>query len=232
MRSQSIEDLESSSSGTNRRHIARRHASRNPEHLQGRQYRSSIRGSSSVSTGSHRRRRRRPSQTRRRPRSSRHRRPVRPAERPHIRDQHGTNDRLEDRNRRRHPHERRTRRPRRDADHRAEYPGTRRTEPIRSARERRRHARPAEAVRDNTSTTTRSQARDRRRHMPFAPSPRLHRDASPAHLSVAVPRREAGPPNYDDLSEDELFAVILAEERAMDPFLRDLDARRARGEDV
>lgn len=34
------------------------------------------------------------------------------------------------------------------------------------------------------------------------------------------------------MSDDELFRVLLAEERAMDPLLRDVDVRRARGENV
>lgn len=33
------------------------------------------------------------------------------------------------------------------------------------------------------------------------------------------------------MSDDELFNSLLAEERAMDPMLRDVDARRARGGD-
>jgi hypothetical protein len=34
------------------------------------------------------------------------------------------------------------------------------------------------------------------------------------------------------MGESELFDTLLAEERGMDPMLRDVDERRARGEDV
>lgn len=34
------------------------------------------------------------------------------------------------------------------------------------------------------------------------------------------------------MSDDELFNTILAEERAMDPMLRDMDSRRVQGEDA
>lgn len=34
------------------------------------------------------------------------------------------------------------------------------------------------------------------------------------------------------MRDDELFNTLLAEERAMDPMLRDVDARRAEGGDV
>lgn len=56
------------------------------------------------------------------------------------------------------------------------------------------------------------------------------------------PRRRNGPrpsaprvraaPNYDAMNDDELFDTLLAEERGMDPMLKDVDERRARGEDV
>lgn len=39
-------------------------------------------------------------------------------------------------------------------------------------------------------------------------------------------------PNYDAMNDDELFDTLLAEERGMDPMLKDVDERRARGEDV
>lgn len=34
------------------------------------------------------------------------------------------------------------------------------------------------------------------------------------------------------MSQDELFSTLISEERAMDPMLRDVDARRAQGEGV
>lgn len=47
----------------------------------------------------------------------------------------------------------------------------------------------------------------------------------------AAPKAKAAP-NYDAMNDDELFDTLLAEERDMDPMLRDMDERRAWGEDV
>lgn len=121
----------------------------------------------------------------------------------------------------------------REAAQTASHRGTGRMESIRFSRERRRrHTRHAGAVDD--SRDSRPYPRDRSSHIPSTPPPhrRRVRQASPIPLSVIAPDQSVGPPNYDAMSEDELFGVILAEERAMDPVLRDLDARRARGEDV
>lgn len=60
-------------------------------------------------------------------------------------------------------------------------------------------------------------------------SPPRHRSLSEHRPAVA---RATEAPNYDDMSDDELFNSILAEERAMDPMLRDVDARRGQDEEA
>lgn len=65
-----------------------------------------------------------------------------------------------------------------------------------------------------------------RRDRYHSPSPRRRNDVLPAALKATIA------PNYDAMGESELFDTLLAEERGMDPMLRDVDERRARGEDV
>lgn len=221
------DDIGSSDTPSDLRESRRRHLPRDPGHHQRRRHRRRSSGSSSESADSRRRRRRRLSEPHSRHRSSRH--PQSSSVERSRRDLRGNNARFENRNPRRRASEGGTTRHTRGAGHRASHHGTGRTESIRFLRDRGRHTRHAEAVQD--SLGSRPHTRPRRSRMPHT-SPRQSRDTSPVPLSVAAPGQRAGPPNYDEMSEDELFSVILAEERAMDPFLVDMDARRTRGEDV
>lgn len=209
------------------------------EHHKRQRSRRSRGGSNSNSGGSGHEHRRRPSERRSRRRVSSS--PVRSqstARHPRLVardeeriDRRSNNDRAGSRHRQRRSAEGQTRRHRRVTDHRANYHSTRGPELTRTGLERGRRTRDsAVAVQDGLDGRLR--AGDQLGEFVYTPA-RQHRGVSPAApLPVPALAQETGTPNYDDMSEDELFGVFLAEERAMDPLLKDLDARRAQGEDV
>lgn len=225
--SPSDEDMWSSDTAgpSNRGDRRQQIVSGNPEHRQSRrQRRRNSSGSSSLSSDSCRRRRAQLSQPPGRHSSSRHA-SVAGARR----ERRDSNDRARHRPRRRRHSEGGTTSHRRGAGHRNSNHGTRRAESIRISYGRGRQAQRSAAVQYVPDGGP--HARGQPSQM-VTMSPWQYRDASPAPLSVAVPAQETVSPDYGEMSEDDLFSVILAAERAMDPLLRDRDARRARGEDV
>lgn len=226
--SPSDEDIWSSDTAgpSNRGDRRQQIVSGNPGHRQRRrQRRRGSSGSSSVSSDAYRRRRAQLSQPPGWHSSSRHA-PVARA----PRERRDSNDRAGHRPRRRQHSEGGTTSHRRDAGHRVSDHGTRRTESIRISYGRGRQIQRSPAVQHVPDGE--SYARGQASQMVTMSPPWQRRDASPAPLSVAVPAQETVPPDHGEMSEDDLFSVILAAERATDPLLRDWDARRARGEDV
>lgn len=144
---------------------------------------------------------------------------------------HRSDDRAEHtRGRQRRHSAERSRRYSRVVEHGTDYNDSRRTESMRVAHGRRRPSRTIENAHHGPDRVIIPDVGNRRGRRAYA-TPRLHDNVSPASLSVPTPPRRTEPLSYDDMSEDELFQVILAEERAMEPLLRDFDARRAQGED-
>lgn len=72
------------------------------------------------------------------------------------------------------------------------------------------------------------------RHESYPSQSFRSRSLSPRRRNAIRPPvpKAATAPNYDAMSEDELFNTLLTEERGLDPMLRDVDDRRTRGEEV